>query len=98
MSPTFCEIFSQSYEAEQDGSLYICGIGYGKALEFLIKYYAKTLHPNKEVDIEKCSLAKCIQNYVDNERIKKSSDLARWLRNDETHYVKKYRFFRRISG
>ena len=90
LSPTFCEIFVQATDAEQDELSQICGIGYGKSLEFLIKDYAIYLNPAKRSEIEKATLTNCIKLYVVDESIKNSSELATWLRNDETHYVRKW--------
>ena len=36
-SPSFCEIYNEADKAEQYGLLQICGCGYRKSLEFLIK-------------------------------------------------------------
>jgi hypothetical protein len=90
LSPTFCEIFNQAVEAEQDGFSQICGIGYGKSLEFLVKDYAIFLHPVQKEIIEKSALAECIKKYMDDESIRNSAELATWLRNDEAHYVRKW--------
>src|SRR3989442_12039733 len=46
LSPTFCKIYTESTVVERDGLLQVCGVGYGKALEFLIKDYAKTENPD----------------------------------------------------
>lgn len=37
LSPNFCEIYNQAYIAEQTNLMQICGTGYRKSLEFLIK-------------------------------------------------------------
>jgi hypothetical protein len=86
ISPRFCRIFEQSQYAEQDGHDEVCGIGYGKGLEVLIKDYAISVAPASAEKIKRCSLAECIDKYVGDESIRNSTDLARWLRNDETHY------------
>lgn len=39
LSPNFCEIYNQAYIAEQTNLMQICGTGYRKSLEFLIKDY-----------------------------------------------------------
>ena len=64
-------------------------MGYRKALEFLIKDYAKYLGVGKE-DVEKSSLSECINNFIDEPRIKAAALASAWIGNDETHYVKKY--------
>jgi len=35
-------------------------------------------------------LSACIQQYIDNEKIKLVSKRAVWIGNDETHYVRKW--------
>lgn len=94
VSPTFCKIFNQAHLAEENGLQHICGPGYRKALEFLIKDFL-ILHkfkgdaPKKE-KIEKTFLGPVIQEFIDDERIKQCAKRAVWLGNDETHYTRKW--------
>ncbi|RZJ99369.1 MAG: DUF4145 domain-containing protein [Flavobacterium sp.] len=90
ISPSFVDIFNQAYQAEQYNLLEICGVGYRKALEFLIKDYAIKLHPDKSDTIKSKMLAPCIKDYVNDERVKKVAHRAVWIGNDETHYVRKW--------
>ncbi|MGP8215477.1 MAG: hypothetical protein ACLQQ4_07935 [Bacteroidia bacterium] len=94
ISPTFIEIFNQAFAAEQYQLLQICGVGYRKALEFLIKDFAiKSNPPEKESDIKKKDLGKVISEYIKDDtgsKIKIVSKKAVWLGNDETHYVRKW--------
>ncbi|WP_177340924.1 DUF4145 domain-containing protein [Comamonas thiooxydans] len=90
LSPNFIEIFNQSEEAQSRNLLQICGIGYRKALEFLIKDYCITLHPDKEIDIKSKLLSKCINDYINDANIKIVAERAAWLGNDEAHYIKKW--------
>lgn len=90
VSEAFVTIYDQAFAAEQQNLLEICGVGYRKALEFLIKDYSILKHPDKKEDIEKKLLGKVIDNYVTDERIKKVAKRAAWLGNDETHYVRKW--------
>lgn len=89
-SPLFSVIYNQAFYAEQEGLLEICGVGYRKALEFLIKDYAKSNHPGKDQIIEGKLLAQCIGEFVSDDRIKGVAKRAVWLGNDETHYVRKW--------
>ena len=88
LSNEFVEIYGQSEFAENQKLDKICGVGYRKALEFLIKDFAKKKSPDKIENIEKESLASCIDNYIDDEKIKDISKRAVWLGNDQTHYTK----------
>jgi hypothetical protein len=88
ISPQFVEIFTQASKAEAFGLGEIAGVGYRKALEFLVKDYCVTKSPRKEDDVKKRPLAQVIEAYVDNENIKQCAKRAVWLGNDETHYVR----------
>lgn len=90
ISPNFSQIYNQAYVAEQQELLEICGVGYRKALEFLIKDYAISNDPASTSAIEKKMLMACINDYVDDKRVKSVAKRAVWLGNDETHYIKKW--------
>jgi len=91
ISDSFCLIYNQAFSAEQYGLLEICGVGYRKSLEFLIKDYAIKNNPNKEEEIKKKFLSECISKYIKNENIRKVAERAVWLGNDETHYLRKWK-------
>lgn len=88
LSPDFCRIYNQAKAAEELGLEQICGVGYRKALEFLVKDYAIGTNPTKAEEIRRAWLGVCIQNHVDDLRVKECAELAAWLGNDETHYVR----------
>jgi hypothetical protein len=90
LSPDFCEIYKQSMIAEQRGLNQISGMGYGKALEFLVKDLLVKDKKDKEAEIKAMPLSRCIQSYIDDTRIKECAQLATYLRNDETHYIRKW--------
>ena len=90
LSPMFTKIYNQSYYAEQNQLFEICGVGYRKALEFLIKDYLIYKNPENESDIKKLLLGKCISDFVEDNRIKETAKRAVWLGNDHTHYIKKW--------
>lgn len=90
VSPNFVEIFNQAFNAESYGLNQICGPGYRKALEFLIKDYAISKSPTSKDDIENKQLANVIKENVDDTKIKKTAKLATWLGNDETHFIRKW--------
>jgi hypothetical protein len=88
ISEKFCAIYNESEEAEQIGLMNICGAGYRRALEFLIKDY---LIKENECDAEKVRekpLGACINEYLDDKKIKECAKRAAWLGNDQTHYYK----------
>ncbi len=90
LSTSFVNIYNESYYAEQNNLLEICGVGFRKALEFLIKDYLILKYPEKGAEIKKSLLGRCISTYVEDNRIKQSAKRAVWLGNDHTHYVKKW--------
>lgn len=76
--------------AESHNLNHIAGMGIGKSLEFLVKDFAVKLHPDKEEEIKGKLLGRCIQEYIDDTKVKIVAEKATWLRNDETHYVRKW--------
>jgi hypothetical protein len=68
----------------------LVGIGLRKALEFLIKDFAISEHKEKEDEIKKEWLGKCIELYIADEKVKQCAKRATWLGNDHAHYVKKW--------
>lgn len=90
ISSSFVVIYNEAFVAEQQYLMEICGVGYRKALEFLIKDYAIKNHPEDQTAIEKKLLGPCIEDYVDNTKIKSVAKRAAWLGNDETHYIRKW--------
>lgn len=90
ISSHFAMIYNQAYHAEQMGLDQICGVGYRKALEFLIKDYliSKEIDEQVKDNIKKKFLSNCIQDYVQNDNIKNVAKRAVWLGNDETHYIR----------
>ncbi len=91
VSISFCEIYNQAYAAHQMNLTQICGVGYRKALEFLIKDYIISKESTKEEAIKSKPLGKCIQEDVSEAKVKKVAERAVWLGNDETHYVRKWK-------
>lgn len=90
VSPKFVEIYRQSEKAEQWGLSEICGMGYRKALEFLVKDFAIALSPDDEDVIKSKLLSPCINDHIDNKRIKSLAKASAWIGNDETHYTRKH--------
>ena len=84
----FCEIFNEASFAEQIELTQICGPGYRKALEFLIKDYLIKRNPSDTDQIKKKSLGSCISDNIDDARIKEVAERAVWIGNDETHYLR----------
>ncbi|ABR33086.1 DUF4145 domain-containing protein [Clostridium beijerinckii] len=90
LSPSFYKIYCEATRAKELGLNEICGVGYRKALEFLIKDYCIKNNPDRKEHIEKLFLANVINTYIENDNIKNMADRAVWIGNDETHYVRKW--------
>jgi hypothetical protein len=90
ISSLFVKIYNEAYSAEQQNLKEICGVGYRKALEFLIKDYVILNNKDKEGKILKMHLGNCIKDLVTDNRVKSVAKRAVWLGNDETHYVRKW--------
>lgn len=90
ISPEFARIYNQAAAAESANLADVAGPGYGKALEFLIKDYLISRNQTEAEGIKKEFLATAIKNRVDDQRIKSVAERAAWLRNDETHYERRW--------
>ena len=62
LSPLFIKIYNEAFTAEQLQLLEISGVGYRKALEFLIKDYLIKSIPEKSEIIKSMFLGKCKQH------------------------------------
>lgn len=90
LSPNFVKIYNQALSSEKSGLDEICGFGYRRALEFLIKDFAKYTHAEESAEIETTPLVKCITRYIDHPKLKIVAERAVWLGNDHAHYVAKH--------
>jgi len=68
----------------------IAGVGYRKALEFLVKDYCILLDPTSRDAIQNEFLGATIDRRVTESNVKQCAKRAAWLGNDETHYVRKW--------
>lgn len=90
VSPNFVEIYNQAFNAETMRLDQIAGIGYRKSVEFLIKDFVISRNPDDEEKIKSMFLGKCIDTYIDQDKIKTLATKTVWIGNDETHYVRKH--------
>lgn len=89
-STIFPEIYNQAAEAERQQLHHVCGPGYRKALEFLVKDYLVNIRKVAQGDVEKAFLGNCIRDHLSGSNVAKCAERAAWLGNDETHYVRKW--------
>jgi hypothetical protein len=94
ISPDFDKIYNQSLKSEMLGLDEICGFGYRKSLEYLMKDYLIYKSPEEEHQTirEHQSIVKCMKEYpkIIDENILKTSERGFWLGNDHSHYYKKH--------
>lgn len=92
ISSNFSTIYNQALQAESLNLNEIAGMGYRKALEFLIKDFSIHSFPNDAVQIAspKTTLGTCISKYITSPEIKTLSKAASYIGNDETHYTRMY--------
>ena len=89
LSSNFVEIYRQAEIAEKENLDQICGMGYRKALEFLVTDYIH--YKNKDTEInDDMTLGAKINTYIDDQRIKELSKKSAWLGNDATHVINKH--------
>lgn len=89
LSPDFVRIYNQAEEAESRNLFDLCGLGYRKALECLVKDYLCHVSPNESSAIKKTKLAECIAMLGD-QQLRDLAATASWLGNDFAHYERRH--------
>lgn len=89
LSSDFVKIYHQAERAEKLGLDDICGMGYRRALEFLVNAYARYKNPGVTIK-EEMPLGKKIETYISDDRIRELAKKAAWIGNDATHIIKKH--------
>lgn len=89
LSREFVKIYNQAENAEHQGLDEICGMGYRRSAEFLVDAYVRHKKPDTDIAAS-LPLAKKIQDYVPEEKIRELAKKTAWLGNDETHIEKKH--------
>ena len=87
--PDFFEVYEQAATAESASLNHIAGMGYRKAVEYLVKYFMIDCIPDEKEAIEKETLGKTIER-IDSSRIKSLAKASTWLGNDQTHLLTKH--------
>lgn len=90
ISEDFVNIYNEAHIAEELKLNNICGIGYRKSIEFLIKDYCIHLYPDSINEIKSMFLAQVIDKFIDSMKLKNLAKVSVWIGNDETHYVRKF--------
>jgi hypothetical protein len=83
----FIETYLQSLRAETEGLDEIAGMGYRKAIEYLVKDWAIQSKPEESDNINGLWLGGVISEYYEGD-LKGILERATWLGNDQAHYNK----------
>ncbi|MFA6056592.1 MAG: hypothetical protein WC756_00220 [Taibaiella sp.] len=83
----FITTYLQSLDADHFGLNEIAGMGYRKAIEYLVKDWAIQNNSSEQESILKLWLGDVIKKYYDGE-LKGILERATWLGNDQAHYNK----------
>lgn len=92
ISSNFIKTYTQSLKAENSGLDELAGVGYRKAIEYLVKDWAIQNKPKEKNKIEKSWLGEVIKEYYDGD-LKEILERATWLGNDHAHYIKLFEEF-----
>lgn len=90
ISPRFEELLHQAEFACDNDLVDLAGMGFRKALEFLVKDYLIYKAPEDEERIRNMELGNCIANRIDNQQLKTVASRATWLGNDFTHFTRRF--------
>ena len=83
----FIKTYLQSLEAESNGYDEIAGMGFRKAIEYLVKDWSIQTNPTEKEKILGLWLSSIIKKYFTGD-LKEILERAYWLGNDHTHYNK----------
>jgi len=83
----FIKTYLQSLVAENNGLDELAGMGYRKAIEYLVKDWAIQTKPEDKQKIESSWLGGVINDYYTGD-LKEILERATWLGNDQAHYNK----------
>jgi len=83
----FIKTYLQSLLAENNGLDELAGMGYRKAIEYLVKDWAIQNNPEDREKIESLWLGQVITKYYQGD-LKEILERATWLGNDQAHYNK----------
>lgn len=89
LSPNFVKIYNQAAHAETLDLNLICGMGYRKAIEYLVKDFCVSKSPADKDKILGENLASSV-NRLDNPGLHDLAKACKDLGNDETHVIVKY--------
>ncbi len=95
VSPSFLGIYNQALKAQSLRLEDICGPGFRKSLEFLLKEFLLSEpdikgDSDKEKEVRKLMLGTLLTKYIKDDNLKEVAEGASWMGNDETHFEKRW--------
>lgn len=90
ISMRFYDIYQQAVESEKYHLNELAGMGYRKALEFLVRDYCLYKNPDDAEKIQDLPLSQCITKYLQNTQASTLAKASAWIGNDETHYLRQH--------
>lgn len=88
----FIKTYLQSLAAENNGLDELAGMGFRKAIEYLVKDWAIQMKPADKDKIEASWLGVVIKDYYNGD-LKEILERATWLGNDQAHYNRLFKEF-----
>lgn len=94
LSPDFVAVYNEASQVEQHGLEKICGAGYRRAFEYLLKDYLISQYPDKSEQIADAQMYDIINDknkeYNMPLKIVEIAKRCAWLGNDHSHYRVKH--------
>lgn len=90
LSSRFYDIYQQAAKSEQYHLNELAGMGYRKALEFLVRDFCIHKNPEDAEKIQDLPLSQCIAKHLENTQASTLAKASAWIGNDETHYLRQH--------
>ena len=87
LSPMFQGIYAQAVAAESSGLRQLSGIGFYKALDFLIRDFLLSEHSEHDAQISASTLARCIENFIEDANIRSCAKVARCFSDRQSFHT-----------
>lgn len=86
ISPKFYDIYQQCLTEKANGLYDLYGMGFRKAVEYLVTDFAIKMHPEENDKIISMSLHNRIEKYISDDDVRETLLACKLLGNNEVHY------------
>ena len=86
VSPKFYDVYQQCLTAKANGLYDLYGMGFRKAVEYLVTDFAIKMRPEENDKIRDMSLHNRIMRYISDDDVRKTLLACKLLGNNEVHY------------